>query len=97
MGWDVILGGDFFQFWPLSQQMHTNLLRVFYLLVFLAPVSFLLGYIAGAPRTTAREYHMPPVDKEILPVSPIDFYRNENSLVVETKPWIQPNSEFVRR
>lgn len=77
--------------------MKTNLSQLLYLLMFLAPVSFLFGYMMGAPRPAVRDYRMQDIDTRTLPVSPIDFYRNEGSMVVETKPWIRPNSEALKR
>jgi hypothetical protein len=77
--------------------MRMNLSRILYLTVFLAPVSFLMGYIAGAPRAQGVSYQMAPIDEKPLPVSPIDFYRQEDSLVVETPEWLKPNLNIERR
>lgn len=74
-----------------------SLSRILYLLVFFAPVAFLLGYMAGAPRPTAPAFATTHIDTRQLPVSPIDFYRHENSLVVRDEAWLKPNSEIPTR
>lgn len=71
-----------------------RLTRLLYLFSFFAPVAFLIGYIAGAPKPAAPVLSYEYIDTKTIPVSPIDFYRNENSLVVQGTSWIQPNSSF---
>ncbi len=74
-----------------------SLARILYLFLFFAPVAFLLGFIAGAPRAEYSAYTPPAIDVRTLPVSPIDFYRQESSLVVKDDPWLKPNSEVKVR
>ncbi len=75
-----------------------SLSRILYLLVFFAPVAFLLGYMAGAPRpSAAHAFATTHIDTRQLPVSSIDFYRHENSLVVRDEPWLQPNTAIPTR
>jgi hypothetical protein len=74
-----------------------SLSRILYLLVFFAPVAFLLGYMAGAPQPTAPSFATNHIDTRQLPVSSIDFYRHENSLVVRDEPWLQPNTAIPTR
>ncbi|MBM3760092.1 MAG: hypothetical protein FJW36_07575 [Acidobacteria bacterium] len=74
-----------------------KLMQLLYLLSFFAPIAFLLGYIAGAPRPVEQKIHLERIDPRVLPVSPIDFYRNETSLVVTETSWIQPNSSVMQR
>jgi len=77
--------------------MRTTASRILYLMVFLGPVSFLMGYMLGAPRAQGEGYQMAPIDEKPLAVSPIDFYRQEDSLVVEEPDWLKPNSSIERR
>jgi hypothetical protein len=74
-----------------------KLMQLLYLLSFFAPVAFLLGYIAGAPRPVEQKIHLERIDPRVMPVSPIDFYRNEASLVVAETVWIAPNSSIAKR
>jgi len=74
-----------------------KLTKLLYLLSFFAPVAFLLGYIAGAPRPQDRRIFEEKIDTRTLPVSSIDFYKNESSLVVEEHQWLQPNSAIPAR
>ncbi|MCX6611765.1 MAG: hypothetical protein NTW74_13045 [Acidobacteria bacterium] len=57
----------------------------------------MLGYIAGAPRPTAPDLSFEYINTKTLPVSPIDFYRNENSLLVQETAWMQPNSSYEKK
>jgi hypothetical protein len=66
--------------------------QMFYLLSFFAPIAFLLGYIAGAPRPVVQRVHLDKIDPRPLPSSDIDFYRHESSMVVADTHWLQPNS-----
>jgi hypothetical protein len=68
-----------------------KLIRLLYLLSFFAPIAFLLGYMAGAPRAVAPSYKVEHIDNRVLPATAIDFYRNEASLVVADDQWLQPN------
>ncbi len=65
--------------------------QLFYLLSFFAPIAFLLGYIAGAPRPVQQPLHLEKIDTRAMPVTAVDFYLHEASLVVSDEPWIQPN------
>ena len=66
--------------------------QMFYLLSFFAPIAFLLGYIAGAPRPVVERVHLDRIDPRPLPGSPIDLYRYEASMVVADQQWLQPNA-----
>jgi len=74
-----------------------SILRLLYLLSFFAPIAFLLGYIAGAPRSMPPERNYEQIDTRTMPVSPIDFYRQEDSIVVAEDPWLRPNSTYAKR
>lgn len=69
-----------------------RLTQLLYLLSFFAPIAFLLGYIAGAPRPVVTPIHLERIDTRTLPVAPVDFYRHESSLVVAETNWLRPNS-----
>jgi hypothetical protein len=74
-----------------------RLTRLLYLLSFFAPIAFLLGYITGAPRPVPPDLSFEYINTKSLPVSPIDFYRNENSLLVQETAWVQPNSSYEKK
>lgn len=74
-----------------------KLMQLLYLLSFFAPVAFLLGYIAGAPRPVEQKIYLERIDPRVMPVSPIDFYRNETSLVVADTVWLEPNTAIAQR
>lgn len=61
---------------------------------FFAPIAFLIGYIAGAPRPAAQDLSFEHINTQTMPVSQIDFYRNETSLIVQEATWIRPNTSF---
>jgi len=67
--------------------------RLLYLFAFFAPVMFLLGYMVGAPKPVQQRFDTSKIDTRKLPVSPIDFYRHEGSLMVDDQPWLQPNNQ----
>lgn len=71
-------------------------LRLVYLLCFLAPVAFLLGYIAGAPPEAPRA-SANSIDTRHLSISNLDLARQETSLVVDGVDWLQPNVSFDSR
>lgn len=73
-----------------------KLLRLVTLLCFLAPVAFLLGFIAGAPAPGPRPV-LQAIDTRYLPVSDLDLARQETSLVVEGVDWLRPNVSFASR
>jgi|688.fasta_scaffold1286554_1 hypothetical protein len=71
--------------------------RLLYLLSFFAPIAFLLGYIAGAPRPAAPDLSFEHINTKTLPVAAIDFYRNEDTIAVQETAWMQPNSHFDKK
>jgi hypothetical protein len=73
-----------------------KLLRLVTLLCFLAPVAFLLGFIAGAPAPGPRP-GLQAIDTRYLPVSEYDLARQETSLVVDGIDWLRPNVSFASR
>ncbi len=74
-----------------------RLTRLLYLVSFFAPIAFLLGYIAGAPRPAAPDLSFEYINTKTLPVSPIDFYRHEDSIAVQETAWMQPNSNYDKK
>lgn len=73
-----------------------KLLRLVTLLCFLAPVAFLLGFIAGAPGPGPRP-GLQAIDTRHLPVSEYDLARQETSLVVDGVDWLRSNISFASR
>lgn len=73
-----------------------KLSRLVQLLCFLAPVAFLLGFIAGAP-APAPAPALQKIDTRYLPVSEIDLARQETSLMVQDVDWLRPNVSFSSR
>lgn len=73
-----------------------KLSRLVQLLCFLAPVAFLMGFIAGAP-APAPATGLPSIDTRYLPVSEIDLARQETSLMVQDVDWLRPNVSFASR
>lgn len=73
-----------------------KLSQLVYLLLFFAPVAFLLGFIAGAPRPVEQKVVYEKIDTRTLPVSPIDLARHESSMVVQDTPVLQRNDQVAR-
>lgn len=71
--------------------------KLFYLLSFFAPIAFLLGFIAGAPRPVNEKIHLEQIDTRTLPVTGVDLYMHQDSMVVEDVKGLQPNSEIEPR
>lgn len=68
-----------------------KLSQLLYLLSFFAPIAFLLGYMAGAPRPVQQPLFLQKIDTRLLPASDLDIARHEASFVVDDRKWIQPN------
>ncbi|WP_031500269.1 hypothetical protein [Bryobacter aggregatus] len=78
---------------PAKHHPNTSMkhIRLLYLCCFLAPVAFLCGYIAGAPRYIPPELNFNRIDPRPIPVARPDIFQPETSLLPDDPPWLQPN------
>ncbi len=72
--------------------------RLLYLLLFLSPVAFLCGYIAGAPKgIQAPRLHFEGVDTRHLRPQGQDYLDTEGSLIIGDSARLAPNRDLEAR
>lgn len=74
-----------------------KLISLLYLFCFFAPIAFLIGYMAGAPRPVAPIISFREIDTRALPVSALDLQRNEGLILTDEVPWLVPNTYYQRQ
>ena len=74
-----------------------KLMSLLYLFCFFAPVAFLIGYMAGAPRPVAPTIDFRGIDTRAMPVSALDLNRNDGLIMAKEEQWLVPNTSFQKQ